>query len=397
MRKIPFILIVLSTLIGTAFQPLPQSSVTFIGSTHQYEFGKQILFFTTIQAAREIQSVDLFIRPSGESTRVLAISPGANGRISEAYDLTQHPLRPFSQVDYWYRVALIDGSDISSSVSSFFYEDNRFDWKRLEENGFEAAWQEGDSNFGQAILNVSQTGWANVQMYLQANLPKPLRVYVYASATDLQSALQLTNTPWVAGHASPDLGVVLVSIPSGPDQRAELERQIPHELMHVVEYQEAGLAYSRLPLWLVEGLASIAELYPNQDYERVMQSAVSGDRLVALVNLCSEFPRDLSGAFLAYAESASFVRFLYQNFGRSGLNSLITQYKDGYGCEEGIRSAFTETLGQLETRWKQEYLGLNMGAVVWKNLLPYLLLVLVIVLPVSVSLIPFKRRKELKP
>ncbi len=397
MRKIPLILIVLSCLVGTAFQPLPKSSVSFNGNAYQYEFGKQILFQLTIQATSAIQTVDLFIRPASESTRVIAISPSISGKIKEVYDLTLHSLRPFSQVDYWYRVTLVDGNDISSSITSFFYEDNRFDWKRLDENGFEAAWQEGDSNFGQAILNVSQTGWNNVLMYLPADLPQPLRVYVYSSATDLQSALQLTNTPWVAGHASPDLGVVLVSIPTGPDQRAELERQIPHELMHIVEYQKAGKSYTRLPVWLVEGLASISELYPNQDYERVMQSAISQDRLVSLVNLCSEFPRDLSGAFLAYAESASFVRFLSQNFGSSGLSSLITQYKDGYGCEEGVRSAFSETLGQLETRWKQEYLGLNMSAVVWKNLLPYLLLVLVILVPVAVTLIPFRRRKERNP
>lgn len=396
MRTLSIILLLITGLAGTAFQPEYQTAVVFSDFSSKYEFGKQIDFQVTVKADTPLQYVDLFIRPAGESTRVVHIDARADGNLRSRYDLSQYPLRPFCEVDYWYHVTLMDGSRFTSVENSFLYEDNRFEWKKLEEKGFEAAWLEGELDFGQSILNVIQTSWASVQMYLPADPPLPLRVYVYSRTSDLQSALQLSNTPWVAGHASPDLGVVLVSIPAGPDQRAEMERQIPHELMHIVEYQLAGAAYSRLPVWLVEGLASIAELYPNQDYERVMQSAINEDRLVPIASLCNEFPRDLSGAILAYAQSASFLRFLHKNFGNSGLMELISQYRDGYGCEEGLRAAFDETIVQLETRWKQEYLGLDIGTVVFKNLQPYLLLIAVITIPVIISFFPFRRRKEMQ-
>jgi hypothetical protein len=397
LRKIFILLLLITSLLGTAFIPPAQTALQFSSISSEYEFGRYIDFKAVIQSASPLQSVDLFIRPAGESTRVVRLTPSPDGQIASRYDLVQYPLRPFSQVDYWFRVTTADGNTYSSVERSFYYEDNRFEWQTLNENGFQAAWQEGGLDFGQSILNVVQISWASVQMYLPAEPPIPLRVYVYSRAADLQSALQVTNTPWIAGHASPDLGVLLVSIPAGPDQRAEMERQIPHELMHIVEYQLAGPAYTRMPTWLVEGLASVAELYPNQDYERIMQNAIREDRLLPLVGLCGEFPRDLSGAILAYAQSASFVRFLHKNFGSSGLASLIAQYKDGYGCEEGVRAAFSETLVQLEARWKQEYLGLDIGATVWKNMRPYLLLLLVITLPVAVSFIPFRRRKEALP
>ncbi len=394
MRYPTIILLMITSLLAAVSRPAFQPAVQFTNISSRYEFGKQVEFMGMVQASAPLQRVNLFIRPAGENTRVVSVDPPADGNLQSSYDLTQHPLRPFSQVDYWYRVTLADGNTFTSAESTFLYEDNRFEWHKLEEKGFEAAWLEGELEFGQSILNVIQTSWTNVQIYLPAETPMPLRVYVYPRAADLQAALQLTSTPWIAGHASPDLGVVLVSIPSGPDQRAEMERQIPHELMHIVEYQLAGPAYSRLPTWLIEGLATIAELYPNQDYERVMQSAIREDRLLPMVGLCGEFPRDLSGAILAYAQSASFLRFLHKNFGSSGLANLIAQYRDGYGCEEGIRAAFDETLVQLEARWKQEYLGLNMSAALWKNLQPYLLLLLIIILAVTASLIPFRRRKE---
>ncbi len=397
MRFFSILFLLIAGLLRTTSSPSAQSVLQFSNISSVYEFGKHIDFNVSIYSESPLQSIDLFIRPAGESTRVVKLEPSADGQIASRYDLIQHPLRPFSQVDYWFRVTLADGRTFSSEERSFFYEDNRFEWKKLEENGFEAAWLEGGTDFGQSILNVIQTSWKNVQIYLPAQPPMPLRVYVYPRAADLQSALQMTNTPWVAGHASPDLGVVLVSIPSGPDQRAEMERQIPHELMHIIEYQLVGSAYTRIPTLLVEGLASIAELYPNQDYERIMQTAIREDRLLPLVGLCGEFPHDLSGAILAYAQSASFVRFLHKNFGSSGITSLISQYRDGYGCEEGIREAFGETLIQLETRWKQEALGLDIGATVWRNMRPYLILLLVMILPVAVSLVPFRRRKEINP
>ncbi len=222
-----------------------------------------------------------------------------------------------------------------------------------------------------------------------------MSIYIYPSALDLQSALNLTPNSWIAGHASPDIGVILVSIPTGPDQRAEMERQIPHELMHIAQYQAAGNGYNRLPAWLTEGMASNAELYPNPEYQRVLQNAIDADTLLPMVNLCAGFPRELSGALLAYAQSSSFVRFLVQNYGASSLRDLITAYQDGLGCEEGIRSVFNQSIAQLETRWHQEALGRNLSAAAWRNLKPYFLILVLILLPVSITLLP--HRKQGKP
>ena len=67
----------------------------------------------------------------------------------------------------------------------------------------------------------------------------------------------------MAGHAAPDLGVVLISIPAGPDEGLEMQRQIPHELMHLAQYEVIGENFTNQPYWLIEGMASEAELYPN--------------------------------------------------------------------------------------------------------------------------------------
>ena len=175
-------------------------------------------------------------------------------------------------------------------------------------------------------------------------------IYAYASAKDMQEILQSIKKNWIGAHADPDLGVMVLSLPEGPEQRLEMERQIPHELMHILLYKMVGAGYVNLPAWLSEGLASVAELYPNPDYLVLLENAHNKGNLPSIISLCQSFPRDASGAFLAYAQSASFTRYLHQRFGSSGMERLVRQYADGLDCERGIRSGAWRSPGAARTR-----------------------------------------------
>ena len=67
---------------------------------------------------------------------------------------------------------------------------------------------------------------------------------------------------------------------------------------------------------------------------------------------------------------------------------LMGQYQQGLGCAEGVSAAFGATLDQLEYRWKQESLGIDVGGLVLGNLAPYLILLLLLVLPVGLVFLP---------
>jgi hypothetical protein len=110
----------------------------------------------------------------------------------------------------------------------------------------------------------------------------------------LQNSLELTGTPWASGHASPALGVILIAVAPGADQRSQLEQLLPHEWMHLSQYAYMGSAYTNLPSWFTEGLASMAELYPHDEYQSTVADAGEEDRLIPLAGLCGTFPNDLA-------------------------------------------------------------------------------------------------------
>ncbi len=386
-RWIRIFLLIFTAAINLAMRPYAPSVIEINAVDVTYQFGEQATFTAQVTDAAAIQEAFLFIEPQGQNTRLEKITISPDGLISYTLDIQSNGLRPFTTVTYWFQLKLADGQDITSSRFRFEYEDNRFEWQRLANDQFTVSWIDGDLEFGQSAVNSARNGLESIRQILPAELPTPLKIFIYPSPLDMQEALKLTNTPWATGHASPDLGVIILSIPPGPDQRAEMERQIPHEMMHVLLYQITGNEYGQLPAWLVEGFASIAEIYPNPDYERVLQKNIQANSLLPLQSLCEAFPRDASGAFLAYAQSASFARFLYQNYGSSGLLKLIRQYLDGMGCSEAVTAAWDTPLSQLELRWQQETLGMNVGSLAFQKILPYLVIGLLMLIPIVITIL----------
>jgi hypothetical protein len=182
----------------------------------------------------------------------------------------------------------------------------------------------------------------------------------------------------------------MISIPSGPERNLELRRQIPHEIMHILQYQVMGKSYTQQPAWLVEGMASLAEVYEDPEYRTVLKS-LGPEQVLSFHSMCISFPREAASAYQAYAQSESFVSFVQQKFGKSGLTKLVDTYKNGVGCDEGVSYALGVSLNQLQSRWEQEVLGINGRALAFSNLLPYILLSLFILVPAGLIFFPFKK------
>ena len=377
------LLLGLMILFGTARQARAQSGIDVTDVRVEYRFGEQINFLARIQAPLPVQSATVTFRePDGlVQTRPLTVNP--DGTAGYRYDASLHALAPFTPIVFWFNVMLTDGTAIESGTYNFNYADNRFPWQVREEGMLRVHWYNGDPAFGDAVLNMGQRGLQSVTNLIPVDVTAPIDIWVYSDSADLQGALVLGGQSWVAGHASPEIGVAMVSVKPGLEQSIELERQVPHELAHILLFRRIGADYARLPAWLTEGMATMAELYPNPDYASSLKIAADTNSLLPLTDLCASFPPDTANAFLAYAESESFTRYIVDNYGTTGLSALASAYADGLDCEQGARQALNLSLSQLEVRWRESTLGENRSGVIAYNLFPYLILLgLVLLVPV---------------
>jgi hypothetical protein len=185
----------------------------------------------------------------------------------------------------------------------------------------------------------------------------------------------------------------LVSITPGALQLLDIERQIPHEITHVRLNQYLENGYHDIPVWLNEGIATLAESFPNSDYKIIITAGYENHALFSFASLCESFPPNASDINMAYAQSDSFVRYIYQEYGANGLQSLLDAYKEGYSCENGPSESLGISLTQLERQWYFETFGeaqptsLN-GIIAWS-----ILFLVVFITPITSILLSARQKK----
>jgi hypothetical protein len=329
-----------------------------VDASVSFTFGDTAVFQARVSSPTPVRAATLYIKAQNDpDTQVETLVPDPQGNLIYKYDLSARPLRAFAKVDYWFRVTSQDGTEITSPVFSFEYVDNRFTWKTQDIKPFTVHWYEGDEAFAQGVLDVAQQGLQHIQSILPLPTPSQVDIYVYTNPDDMQQTLLLAGQNWTAGHADPDLGVMVAALPAGPDQLLLTEERIPHELMHILLYQSNPTQYASLPTWLNEGLASISELVPNPDYQVLLETAVKKGTLIPIASLCQGFPVDISGAQVAYAEATGFTRYLYRQYGSSGIQTLISSYANGLDCSRGVEDALKIPLAKMDSDWRATIFG----------------------------------------
>jgi hypothetical protein len=298
-------------------------------------------------------------------------------------------------------VTSVDQDKQRLAERSFDYIDNRYAWNSLEEKPFKVHWYEGtgDVHFAQSVIDAAQDGYRTADDLLPVTIPNDsLEIYVYPDSESMQAVLQPSSENWVAGHADADLGVIVVTLPPGPDQKLLIDQRVPHELMHVLLYQYTDPGYDKLPIWLNEGLASQVEQYPNSDYPILLDDAVKRQALIPMASLCQTFPREASSALLSYAQAASFTKYLHSTYGTTGLVDLVKAYANGLDCERGAEQALGKNLTQLERNWRNDVLAVDTAQAAFNNLLPWLvLLAAVLAAPLAMAVRRLRFRADSHP
>jgi len=353
-------------------------------STATYQFGEQITFVAQIVSPVQVQQANIVIFDEAQAVTHVQPVSFVNGRAEYRFDARQNLVRPFATIRWYYELTLTDGSILQSDSYSIRYDDNRFTWQKLESGAVRVFWAQGDAAFGQTALNVAQSGLQNISSIVPVDLAEPVDVFMYPTQNDLAA---LGVETWAAGHANPALGVVLVVIEPGASQSLSMEQRIPHELMHVMLYRQIGAGFNRPPFWLSEGIATLAEINPNADYDRALSDASNRNVLIPMVDLCASFPADSAQAFLAYAEARSFTTYLRDTYGAPALLNLARTYSEGVDCENGAQRALGVSLSELDLNWRENSLGQNVWGVAFRNMLPYLVLLgLLIFIPLIVGM-----------
>ena len=340
-------------------------------NAHDFAFGQQVRFELQVASDHPIQSIVLAYRTldtGGTTVETMRFAPGTSVHVEHVHQVQRRYIRPFVELTYWWTIVNAAGDQLITDAQSFVYTDNRFNWQTLSDGAIRVHWYQGEIEIARQALDVAIAGLDRARQDVDVDaIRKAIEIYLYASYDDLQLALP---APFPAGMEALTLyetNVVLVAFGPQAMHIPHLRRVLPHEVTHALLHEATRSAFDQMPLWLSEGLAtSVQQAFaPDPDMPSLLEEAIQERRLIPLNALCAAFPSDLARARLAYAESASFVNWIRDLYGRQALRDLVAAYADGATCTGGVQRVFNGSLDRLDAQWRETLAPPRAWAAFW--------------------------------
>jgi hypothetical protein len=262
-------------------------------------------------------------------------------------------LPPGTGITYWLTVSDNSGRTSETLPGVIHFDDNRYEWKTLQEGQVTLFWYSGDDAFGAELMAAAQTSLTNLAENTGASLTSAVKLYIYASALDLQGAM-IFPQDWTGGVAYPQCGTIAIGIEPVAYAVEWGKRTISHELTHLVTYQVIANPYSSVPNWLAEGLAMFSEGFLDTNFINALSLANVRHTLISVRSLCSPFSAYSDQAVLAYAESYKIVSYLIKEYGSNKMFDLLSVFKQGSGFDDALNSVYGFDMDALNSLWQTE-------------------------------------------
>ncbi len=175
---------------------------------------------------------------------------------------------------------------------------------------------------------------------------RPFPLFVYPTHLGFIEAGGLETSKFTVGTASS--GTERISVDASG--AFELPEQVlAHEITHAVIFRMLGPTAVELPLWTNEGLAKHESREHSGEDDHLVADAAAEGSLIPLSRLASEFPE--SRTALAYAQSASAVRFLIARHGRNAPRALLAAMVRTASFDEAMREVTGRTGDAFAEEW----------------------------------------------
>jgi len=343
-----------------------ENDISVLDSDVEIHFPNEFIFHLEAESSTDIVDVRLHYQVDKMNYALVTsegwadFTPASRVKTNWVWDMRKASLPPGAAVTYWWIIEDAAGTKLETAPKVVYFADSRYDWQSLANGDLTLFWYEGDNSFAQELMNACEKGLVRLTRDIGTYPERPIKIYIYASAGDLQGAM-IFPQEWTGGVAFTEFGIIAIGV--SPSRLDWGERALVHELTHLVVHQAVFSPYGQLPVWLDEGLA----MYNEGKLEPFLQSwlvkAISENKLISVRSLCSPFSAEPEKAYLSYAESYSLVEYLLNNYGQAKMLNLLTLFKQGNTYDEALTQVYGFDIEGLDSRWQETLIAPAVTAV----------------------------------
>ena len=281
-------------------------------------------------------------------------TPASKIEANWVWDMRNASLSPGAEVTYWWMIEDAAGNRFETSPEIMHFDDEHYLWQSLTSTvpqGGELSlfWYEGSDSFARELMDACEEGLARLTQDIGTYPERPIKIYIYASTSDLQGAM-IFPQEWSGGVAFTAFSTIAIGI--SPSDLDWGKKALVHELTHLVVHQATFSPYGQLPIWLDEGLAMYNEGELDPVFRSYLQEAILEDKLISVRSLCSPFSAETEKARLSYAQSYSLVEYLLDNYGQDRMLELLTILKQSSTYDEALTGVYGFDIDGLDARWR---------------------------------------------
>ena len=334
--------------------------ITVIASDVEVDFPSQAVFTLEAESSADIVDVRLCYQVDKMNYAEVVsegwadFTPASRIEANWVWDMENVSLPPGAEVTYWWMIEDAEGNRFETSPQIAHFDDDGYPWQSLigtAPQGGELTlfWYEGGDSFARELMDICEEGLARLTQDIGTYPERPIKIYIYASTSDLQGAM-IFPQEWTGGAAFTEFSTIAIGIP--PSELDWGKRALIHELTHLVVHQATFGPYGQLPLWLDEGLAMYNEGEPDPVFQSSLEKAILEDELISVRSLCSPFSAETEKARLSYAQSYSLVEYLLDNYGQDKMLDLLTILKQGSTYDEALTEVYGFDIDGLDAHWR---------------------------------------------
>jgi hypothetical protein len=241
-----------------------------------------------------------------------------------------------------------DGDTVTTDEESFVFLDGRYDWQSRTEDDVTVYWYGNNENNALIAFDAVRSSLADTQALLEAEVPYPVRVMVWASEADgalaMQPRAESFDRQVITGgqRVAPDL--ILVFTPNVDVVR--------HETAHIVTKVAGDGPFTRIPSWLDEGTAVYMQNDPGSGYRSAIDFAIQTGAPLNLRSMQS--PANEAGLVnLFYGQSWSTVDFMVDEFGEEAFAEVYRTAKAGSGIDDALEAVYSVNQDGLYNLWRE--------------------------------------------
>ena len=334
--------------------------IAVIASDVDINFPSQAVF--TVEAESYVDIVDVRLYYQVDKMNYAEIvsegwadfTPTSKIEANWVWDMRNASLPPGAEVTYWWMIEDAAGNRFETSPEIMHFDDKRYTWQSLTgtiplDGEMTIFWYEGGDSFARELMDACEEGLARLTQDIGTYPERPIKIYIYASTSDLQGAM-IFPQEWSGGVAFTAFSTIAIGIP--PSDLDWGKKALVHELTHLVVHQATFSPYGQLPLWLDEGLATYNEGELDLVLRSSLERAILEDELISVRSLCSPFSAETEKAYLSYAQSYSLVEYLLDNYGQDKILDLLALLKQGNTYDEALIEVYGFDIDGLDTRWR---------------------------------------------